>query len=1100
MENSNRRYFKSLEEYKQPESVQSKEFSSETPGKNVIDEGDFDLKSSRRDFLKFMGFSVSAATLAACTKTPVKKAIPYVIKPDEVDPGIPNYYATFNGRENYGLLVKTREGRPIKIEGNKLCPISRGGTTAAGQASIISLYDEGRLHGPRIAGKDASWDDVDREMIKGLRSIKGKGEIAILSGTINSPSTLRAIEKFKSEFPGTNLYQYDPVSYSALRKAHGQALNREVLPQFKFNKAKTIVSVNADFLGTWISPVSFTRQYAEVRDVTAGDSMAYHVQFESKLSLTGSKADMRIPTKPSEQGAVLVAIYNALAKKAGRSGLSKAGKFNKYVSQRRIDHIAEELWATRKEGSLVVCGNNDLNQQLLCIEINNMLGAYGHAIDLEHHSNQFLGDEAGVDQLISDMKSGRVKALMIYGSNPVYNHPNGKAFADAMQKVDMTVAFNERLDETAMHAGINAPDNHFLESWNDHNPIAGQYNLSQPTINPIYDTRQAQESLLRWSRNNMPFYDFIRETWTNSTFNAQSSYTTFDDFWKNSLHDGVAIIEGGNESTSGTDSTAHADTTHVATAFTGTALSTNIDLTTVSSGLIAQKNNASGFELSLYQEAGTLDGSDANNPWLIEMPDAVTKVSWDNYLMMSPVQAEELGYSDGDLVSVSAGGVLLENVPVLLVPGQLSGTFGLALGWGHQMEENAARVTNGKGINAFPLVQASRSGFSYDVSGVSIEKTGSGYELAKTQTHHHIQIPSGPKTKDKRITTQRKSDIVKETSLGTLVAYREEHGNEHGAHARHEENGHGHGEEGNGKVYEEAEPGAYKDLNIYPDWRDTANYYKAIHWGMTVNLNTCTGCNACVIACQSENNIPVVGKKEVMNRREMHWIRIDRYFATPERKEEDRSIVYTDNPSVMFQPLMCQHCDNAPCENVCPVNAINHSSEGINQQIYNRCMGTRYCANNCPYKVRRFNWFAYYDNEDFNYNFTMNSGVGRMVLNPDVTVRARGVMEKCSFCMQRIQSAKVKAKGENRGLKDGDVVTACQDACPAGAITFGNMNDPKSKVSKVIEGDLSYRLVELLNTQNSVYYTTQIRNVKYDEDLALLLGDEEEAHTEEAHS
>lgn len=1137
-----------------------------------MEEGDFDLKSSRRDFLKFMGFSISAATLAACTKTPVKHAIPYVIKPNEVDPGIPNYYASFYPDGGYGVLVKTREGRPIKIEGNDMDPLSLGGTTAAGQASILSLYDEGRLHGPMKAGAATTWEDLNKDVYKGLRAITKKGgKIAILSAGTNSPSTLRAIDEFKTVHPSTEHVQYDSISYYGIRKAHQQAFGKDIIPTYDITKAKTLVSFGADFLGTWLAPLAFTKQYSTVRDVTMNQDMAYHVQFESTLSLAGSKADLRVPCKPSEQGAAMVAVYNALAQKAGVSELSKANGFNQFCTEEKINHIADELWNSRNDGSMVLCGSNDVNQQLLCIEINNLLGAYGTTIDGGKPCNLYTGNDDDMAQLVDQMNAGAIDALIVYGANPSYNYPNAAKFNEGLAKVGLTVSLSDRLDETTAKVEYVAADHHWLESWNDYNPKGGQYNLSQPTISNIFDTRQAQESLLSWAQKPVAYYDFIKETWM---MNGGLSGRAFDKFWKESLHDGI-YVDGRPHSTHAQSAvaamTTHSDETahnHEASAETSihteleevektekvglfqaakevvkgesklkeavhdvkhgrtsidtiahTTLSVAsidamnghsnehstqmesmtvnagaLDLTAISTALVSQKNNASGMELTLYTKTGLMDGKDANNPWLLELPDSISKVSWDNYACVSPVEAEQNKWIDGDLISVTANGVTLENVPVLLQPGQLSGTLSIALGYGRTLEEKAGRVANGVGLNAFPLV--SNKGIrNYSSTGVSIDKTGTGYELAKTQTHHHIQIPAGwGVERDKETSTRRKSDIVKETSLGTLVAYRNGKGNDH----HEEDHGHGHGKADNNKVYDGDEPGKYSHLNLYPDWKETKNYYKAIHWGMSVNLNTCTGCNACVIACQSENNIPVVGKSEVMRRRELHWIRIDRYFASPERKEEDRDILYTDNPSVMFQPLMCQHCDNAPCENVCPVNAINHSSEGINQQIYNRCMGTRYCANNCPYKVRRFNWFAYYDNDKFNYNFTMNSDLGRMVLNPDVTVRARGVMEKCSFCMQRIQSAKLVAKGENRAIKDGDVVTACQQACPANAIQFGNMNDPESTVSKVIEGDLSYRLVELLNTQNSVHYTTQVRNIKLASDLPTPAA--EEHHAEEAHS
>jgi len=1160
MEHNNRRYFKSLEELSNPSSVTQKEFANGTPGKNIVDEGEFDLKSSRRDFLKFMGFGISAATLAACTKTPVKKAIPYVVKPHDVDPGIPNYYSSFYPEGGFGVMVKTREGRPIKIEGNNLDPLSLGGTTAAGQASVLSLYDEGRLHGPWANGSSASWQDIDKEIYKGLRGITAKGgKIAILSNSINSPSTLRTISAFKSAHPSTTHVQYDAISYFGIRKAHKSAMGKAVIPSYMLDKAKTILSFSADFLGTWLTPIQFTKQYSTVRDVTAGEDMAYHVQFESNLSLTGSKADLRIPCKPSEQGAAMVAVYNALAGKAGKDKLGNPGEFNQYLTDEKINHVAEELWNSRG-ASVVVCGSNDENEQALCVKLNDLLGNYGKTIDTDNHVKLFNGNDEALAKLIKDMNSGSIDALIVYGANPSYNLSNASDFEAGLAKVGLTVSLSDRLDETSLKCKYVAPDHHWLESWNDFNPVANQYSLSQPTISNIYDTRQAQQSILNWGQKPVDYYDFIKETWQQTSGLSGSS---FEKFWKMSLHDGVyikgrshsteaikamanvnaAAAVSSNENMSASDSGAISETTErereidaarevvrevingrndtteliSATTIVGGGLMSNendtgmsdatndlvsrmnIDLTSVSSKLIAAKNNASGIEIITYQKTGLMDGKYSNNPWLLELPDAVTKVSWDNYAIISPVEAEDKGWNDGDLITIKANGATIENVPVLRMPGQLSGTISVAVGYGRIMDDKAGRVANGVGFNAYPLVQNSTTRVNV-VYGGSIDKTGSDYPLAKTQIHHHIQIPTGLTVTDAPSTARRKDDIVKETSLGTLVAYRNGKAHDHG---NSEEHAHGHHGADVDKVYDQKdgdEPNKYKHLNIYPDWEEERNFYKAIHWGMTVNLNTCTGCNACVIACQSENNIPVVGKQEVMRRREMHWIRIDRYFATNDRKEEDRPLVYTDNPSVMFQPLMCQHCDNAPCENVCPVNAINHSSEGINQQVYNRCMGTRYCANNCPYKVRRFNWFSYYDNEDFNYNFTMNSDLGRMVLNPDVTVRARGVMEKCSFCMQRIQAAKLTAKGENRALKDGDIVTACQQACPAGAITFGNTNDPDSKVSKVIEGDLSYRLVELLNTNNSVYYTTQVRNIKLESEMPVdPMAHTEEHHAEEAH-
>lgn len=1143
MEN-NRRYFKGLEELNTQESA-PKEFLPQTPGKNVIDEGEFDLKSSRRDFLKFMGFSVSAATLAACTKTPIKKAIPYIRKPAEVDPGVPNFYATYYPSGDLGVVVKTREGRPIKVDGNKLCSISGGGSSAGAQASVLSLYDDGRLQAPTKGGQATDWKTVDKDIYKGLRDISAKGgKIAILSPTIHSPSTLRAIETFSSAHPNTQHVQYDAISYNGLSKAHGEVFGKAVTPNYHFGKADTIVSFGADFIGTWLSPDQFAKDYATNRDVTTKSEMSYHVQFESSLSMSGGKADLRVPTKPSEHGTKLAELYKVLT---GGS-----------TSDDKIKHVADEL-KNSKGKSIVICGHNSVAHQVVVAEINKVLGNYGSTIDIDRPLQTKQGDDAAMNRLIADMQSGAINALIVYGANPSYTHPASADFNAGLAQVGMTISLNDRMDETSKSCQYVCPDNHYLESWNDHSPIAGSYYLSQPCISKIFNTRQAQESILNWGKASADFYDFVQETWSSDISRHQRGFTSFEKFWNQSLHDGLftGTLDAGSSALSMAAATA--STTTVAGETLGTddqvltevSTETSVDNvsirqaarevvggetsvrdavrdvirgrenseTTVSETLVegqdasttseaiestsTSNNNSgsasaalagalsslaqegSGLELELYQKSAIKEGRDGNNPWLLEVPDAMSKVSWDNYLCVSPIYASREGMVDGDLVKITAGGTVVENVPVLVMPGQKDNTFSLAVGYGHDMEENACRVGNGVGVNAYPLVQ-NKGTLMYSLGGVSIEKTGSDYELAKTQTHHHIQIPKGFAKADQPSKARRKADIIKEENIGAVVAYRDgKNGHDNDDHHAEEGHGHGHGNADNGKVYDSDEPKKYEDLSLYPNWRER-NYYKALHWGMTVNLNTCVGCNACVIACQAENNIPVVGKKEVLNRREMHWIRIDRYFATADRMEEDQPILETENPTVSFQPLMCQQCDNAPCENVCPVNAVNHSSEGINQQIYNRCMGTRYCANNCPYKVRRFNWFAYYDNDKFQFgekNVSMNTELGRMVLNPDVTVRARGVMEKCTFCVQRIQGAKLTAKAENRAMVDGDVTTACQDACPTGAITFGDMNNPESKVSKVIKGDLSYRIVELLNTDNSVYYTTLVRNSKLDAEV-----------------
>jgi MoCo/4Fe-4S cofactor protein with predicted Tat translocation signal len=967
----------------------------------------------RRDFLKLMGFGVAAATLASC-EAPVRKAIPYLNKPEEVDPTISNFYAStyFTGSDYNAVLVKNRDGRPIKLEGNPESPVTRGGLSARAQAAVLSLYDGGRLQHFMAKGKKADFADVDNAVRAGLASATGK--TVIVSPTIISPSTKRAIAAFAGRNRNVEHIMYDANSASGLLQANGG-----VLPAYDFSKANVIVSLGADFLGTWISPVEYSRQYITNRKVSTDKrTMSRHFQFESAFSLAGSNADVRVPVKPSQMSAVVLALYGAIVGGGSTATLSPAVKS-------KIDTAAKELQANRG-ASLVVAGSNDPAVQALVAAINQSLGNVGVTVDLTNPSYVRQGDDARMTQFVSDLNNGAVSAVFFYNANPVYNHPQGAKIKAGIAKVALSVSLNDRLDETGSLCQYQAPDSHWLESWNDYEPKRGFLSLGQPAITPIFQTRQGQESFLRWAGSNENYYDFLKDGW-RTVLGANG----FQAAWDKVVHDGVA--------TGSALAAAPAFSSPVIGA--SEAVSRLRSVQTVPTGAV---------ELALYEKVGIGEGGvEANNPFLQELPDPISKATWGNYVAVPRSMAvlDSNKWEQGDVLSVTANGITID-LPVLIQPGQAEGSVSIAVGYGRTM---AGKVGDKVGENAYPLAMAGKEGIIY-TNVVTLKKTGANSPIAQTQTHHTIM--------DRR-------EVVQEN---TLSKYRE-----------------------NPKEVTEYEmiatPEGLEKPSKVSLWQDYQ--YNDHHWGMAIDLNSCIGCGSCVIGCQTENNIAVVGKQQVINRREMHWMRIDRYYSSDAHEkggfEKDGKLATyakmedpSDNPQVVFQPMMCQHCNHAPCETVCPVLATTHSSEGLNQMTYNRCVGTRYCANNCPYKVRRFNWFSYYSNEKFeDVNGHMFTDLGRMVLNPDVTVRARGVMEKCSFCVQRIQLGKLEAKKQKRRPIDGEVVTACAQSCPTEAILFGDMRDPSSRISQLLrreDGERAFHVLDSINVQPNVTYLTKIRN------------------------
>ena len=960
-----------------------------------------------------------------------------------------------NGSDYCSILVKTREGRPIKIEGNPKSGVTMGGTSARAQASVVSLYDSARLRYPKTGGKKTTWATIDREIATKLAA--ANGPIVLLTRSIYSPSTLQAIEDFKGRFPGTRHLVYEPISTAGISLANERDFGQRVVPSYRFDRADVIVSFGADFLGTWISPIEFARQYISRRKVRKDNpAMSKHWQFECKMTITGANADKRFSVLPSQEGVAMVALYNEIARMRGGGGAGAATLKDANL-QKAITQAAMELNAAAGR-SLVVCGSNDTNLQTVANAINGLLGNYGATLDLSRPYNTHQADDAAVAQLVTDMNARRVGAVILCHVNPGYSYPQADQFLAGLKNVPLTISFNDREDETAASVQYLCPDNHFLELWNDAEPKEGFFSLSQPTISRLFDTRQMQESLLTWAGNTSNFYDYVKNYWQQNIF-PRAGFGNFQTFWDAALHDG--IFETDNpEKTVGTflmrgelvPTTATSDTSkrtldtylpdgeQVAQTFEGSTATVS-GVGTAAAAIVQNASRAGDLELVAYETVMMGDGCYANNPFLQETPDPISKVCWDNFVSVSPKYAEEKGWEEYDIIEVKMGNYAVQ-LPLIWQPGQPYGSCSIALGYGRTKPGSEHSMV---GKNAFPFVtfNAQTQTFNYvALTGVTLNKVGSEYGMARTQTHSTID--------DDRF-------II---GASTLENYKKDPyaGNHYTVHQNELK------KEGEFNTLYGPDPvnGSHTDL-----------YKRAHHWGMSIDFSSCIGCGACVTACSIENNVPIVGQNEVRRAHEMHWMRIDRYYSGDD----------LENPDVSFMPMLCQHCDHAPCENVCPVNATNHSGEGLNQMAYNRCIGTRYCANNCPYKVRRFNWFDYQGADSFyggtifdNDEYIMVDDLTRMVLNPDVTVRSRGVMEKCSFCVQRIQESKLLAKRENRELVDGDVVVACQQACPTEAIIFGNVNDSKSAVSLLNATERTYYLLEEIHVLPAIGYMTKLRN------------------------
>ncbi|ASV11193.1 hydrogenase [Leptospira santarosai] len=985
-------------------------FTSPDPLIARIKSGEFDRKS----FLKLMGAGVAMTSLN-CIRKPVEKIVPYVdlSKTDEnaqydfVKHGHSYYYASvFAGT---GILVKARDGRPLKLEGNPDHPVSQGALGAAGQAAIFDLYDPDRSLNPAIINGGipvkSDWTTVDAKVKAALAANKGK--TVVVTKPLDSPSTKSIIGDFLKNVGGGKHYEISLTSAEeVVSKGQAASYGKALIPNYHFDLANVILSIDCDFMGNWLSPEEHQKDFSKRRNLRNGaKDVNFYVAAESIPTMSGSNADLRLPIRPGDQTKLAVAITAALGELGantkdvlgGETVASLASSLG--VSEESIRKTAKALWSNKGKslvvaGSLAASTKDAVELQVLVNLLNSVLENDGKTIDHANPKKEGLADYSNnLNSLASELKQAKVGVLFVNDVNLVYQA--GEEWKNLLHQAALVVALTDRADETALASNVLATTTHFLESWGDAEVTKGIFSIQQPAIRPLFNSRSFEDSLIAFAGGSLggesSFYEYVRNSWTKKLGSKQR--------WEDLLRAGTTLKASERKKVAGS--------------------SRNFNR----SALKRIESAPAGLKLALYETSAIGDGRAANNAQLQELPDPVTKVTWDNYILISPALAKEKGISSNDVLVLKTATRTIE-LPAQIQPGMHKEAIGIAVGYGRTA---VGAVGNGVGKNAYVL---SEKGVYSGITITSLEKTGKTYKLACTQ-HHHMLSP-GFSYPDR--------PLVQST---TIEEYRKD--------------------PASGKAPSEI-PKILKDGKLVSATGANPVYaYPGYKWGMSIDLSSCTGCGSCVIACQVENNIPAVGRDEVRVGREMHWLRIDRYYiGDPDRPE---------TLQVAHQPMLCQHCDNAPCETVCPVLATVHSSEGINDMVYNRCVGTRYCSNNCPYKVRRFNWMQHW------YNGAEGSKAPRYLgLNPEVAVRGRGVMVKCNFCSHRIAEAKIAAKNEGRVLKDGEVKTACQQSCAADAISFGNTNDKDAEVAKLSSSPRSYRVLEYLNVGPQVAYLTRVRS------------------------
>jgi anaerobic selenocysteine-containing dehydrogenase/Fe-S-cluster-containing dehydrogenase component len=963
----------------------------------------------RRDFLKVLGISGVAAAVPGCSSDSPRTLIPYLIPAEEIVPGRATWYATVC-REcpaGCGMLVKTMEGRGVKVEGNPDHPVNQGRLCARGQASVQGLYNPDRIRQPLRRGADGtyqptSWDEAERLIVARLAEIKGQGRRVAFVTPLITGSLDNLIDLWLKSLGGGRRLRYEPVSHEPLKEANRIAFGFDEIPEYDLQNAHFILSFGADFLETWLSPVEHARHFASMRTYRAGH-MGRSVYIGPRLSLTGANCDEWIAVQPGNESFLALGMINAILSEGLAEGLPapelkglqnivaaytpEAVAKHAGISADRIRVLARAF--AKNHPSLALADGKSSNATEICLAVNLLNYVAGNL-----GGTVRFGPQAGAGQvssyrsmqnLLRVMEQGEISLLLLAGVNPLFNLPEGKRFREALAKIPLVVSFSSFPDETATVAHLILPENTFLESWGDYEPRTGIRGLQQPVMERLYDTRTLGDILLSLSRRletkeKLPwenFYLYLRDQWKEFHQRLKPD-VDFEGFWVESVRQGGSFQNVPTK-----------------------PVRLNPDVFQKSFQSPTFVGQGEGLALIPYPSLAYYDGNMANRPWLQEMPDPLSQIVWDNWLEIHPSDAKRLGIEINDLLQLQSrtGEIKL---PAHISKGVNPGTVAVPVGQGHTA---FGRYAQGQGASPIPLLsgepEADSGALIWHGTRVVVRQTGLKHKLAST---------SGSDRSHDR-------EIVQTIPLAALQSGREKE-----AHPRH--------------------------LEMYPE-----HHHEKHRWGMVIDLNACIGCNACVVACSAENNIPIMGKEEVAYGREMSWIRIQRYDEGSD-----------EHPDHHFIPMLCQHCDNAPCEPVCPVYATYHNPEGLNAQVYNRCVGTRYCSNNCPYKVRRFNWYTAQWPEPLN-----------LQLNPDVTVREMGVMEKCTFCVQRIRRAELEAKDEEREVRDGEIVPACSQTCPTSAIVFGDLNDPKSEASKMSKDPRQYHVLEQLNTKPAITYLKKIK-------------------------
>ena len=995
-------YWRSLDEL-----ARTPEFQEAVRREFPNDEFDRLPPATRRQFLKVMGASMALAGLTAC-RWPKEQIVPFASRPDGRVPGVPEHFATSVelGGAALGMLVTSYDGRPIKAEGNPLHPDSLGALSAVAQAQVLELYDPDRSRRLvlREQGQEfvKQWSDFEA---RAAELFAGDGEgVAVLAEASSSPTEARLRAAFLAAKPGARWYEYEAISRDNEREGTRLAYGAALRAQIDLEGAAVVACFDADPLFDHPASLRLARGFAAARDPHHGAGARLYVA-ESSHTLTGARSDHRLAVASGRVPAILALLTRQLvaehglelpAAAAGFAGAAAAA--GSEAEARFVELLAADLIANRGRSVVLVGPRQEPAVHALAALLNQSLEAVGATVhwtaDPDPARTTHLQAMA---ELATRLRAGEVQTLLILGGNPVYNAPAEIEFGELLGRVPTTIHLGLHDDETSQRCSWHLPRAHAFEAWGDGAAWDGTLTLRQPLIAPLYGGRSAIEVLaMVQGANPANGYELVRETLRGRAFGAD-----FEAFWQRALHDG-AVAGTAWDTLQPQPSPA--------------ALAGAVD--GFRAVLEAEAPGAERLELVLVPDDKLVDGRFANNGWLQELPGALTKITWDNALLMSPSTARRLGLADGDVVAVASDGRTVE-LPVYLMPGQAANSLTAALGYGRTA---AGQVGDGVGVDTYRLRTTAAPHILRDVS---VRPAGRRHALATTQDHFAIDAIGFSER------NLRTAILVREATIDAYLA----------------------------------NPEIFHKHDHHPPlinlWKDLE--FEGEQWGMAIDLNTCIGCNACVLACQAENNIPVVGREQVLNQREMHWIRIDRYFRT----EPGLSPEEVEDAAVVFQPVTCVHCENAPCEQVCPVAATQHTTDGLNAMVYNRCVGTRYCSNNCPFKVRRFNFF--------NYHKELPE-TRKMQFNPEVTVRSRGVMEKCTFCVQRIEAVRIRARNDNRPLVDGEIVPACAQTCPTRAITFGNLNDEASEISRSREEHRSYAMLAELNIRPRTHYLGRLSN------------------------